>query len=238
MLDLRDLGDLLDDDKFRGKISKHFFSNDLARFHSVIANPGRLRAERLDRNKIITAVGDEITQQAPLLESLTEPTLLDTLSRALPTWIPRLSHLRVLNLFDGKALADETIQNLLHAHCPNLEALKIYRSSNPEPDHALAMFINGMPENKLVDFETLGDCGVGAETCMALNSHGKSLRQLKLSLDEQGILALAHLQICTQLNTLSIGESLQESNSVPGTVVVATCLISLYVFENFADSPC
>ena len=206
MLDLRDLGDLLEDDKFRGNISKHFFSHDLARFHFTLETPIRARAGRLDRNKIISAVGDEITQQAPLLESLSEPTLLNTLSTALLTWVPRLPHLRRLDLFNGNAFADDMVRNLLHAHCPNLETLKIYHSpSGSETDHALATFINGMPENKLVDFETLGDCGIGAETCMALNSHGKSLRQLKLSLDQQGMLALAHLQKCTSLNTLAIG---------------------------------
>ena len=204
MLDLRDLNFLLDDDKFRGKISQYFFSGELARFHFVINTPGRKGAGRLDRNKILLAVGNEITQQAPLLEGLSEPTMLDTLSTALLDWAPRLSHLRRLELFDGKALADETVRNLLHAHCPNLDRLKIYRSSSIEPDHALAVFISGMPENKLAHFETIGDCGMGAETCLALNGHGKSLTQMKLALTEEGILALGLLQACTALDTLTL----------------------------------
>ena len=204
MLDLRDLGYLLEDDKFRGKISKHFFSDDLARFHFAVNTPGKRQVARLDRNKIVFAIGDEITQHAPLLEALSEPSLLDTLSTALLTWAPRLSHLRSLDLFDGKALAHETLRNLLHAHCPNLERLKIYRSSSIEADHALATFISGMPEDRLVHFENIGDCGIGAETCLALNTHGKSLIEMKLSLGEEGILALGLLQECTTLHTLSI----------------------------------
>lgn len=203
-LDLKDLGDLLDDDKFRGKISKNFFSNDLARFHLTMTVPTRIRAERLDRNKIVSAIGDEITQQAPLLEAITEPTLLDTLSTALLIWTPRLPNLRELSLFNGKALSDDTVRNLLHAHCPNLDSITLYHSSSAETDNALATFIGGMPENKLTRLEILGNCGVGPETCLALNSQSESLRELKLSLDEQGILALGMLKECTSLTTLAV----------------------------------
>ena len=203
-LDLKDLGDLLEDHKFRGKISKNFFSDDLARFHLTMKIPAKIRAERLDRNKIVSAVGDEITQQAPLLEAITEPPLLDTLSTALLTWAPRLPNLRELSLFNGKALADETVRNLLHAHCPNLDSVTLYRSSNTETDNAIATFIGGMPENRLVRFEILGNCGLGAETCLALNSQSGSLRELRLSLDEQGILALGLLKECTALTTLLV----------------------------------
>ncbi|KAK3709835.1 hypothetical protein LTR37_010663 [Vermiconidia calcicola] len=206
MLDLRDLGYLLEDDKFRGKISKHFFEGDLARFRIVMNTPGKGRVvERLDRNKIVLAVGDEITQQAPLLDAISEPSGLTTLSGALLTWVPRLGNLRRLELFDGNALADETVRNLLHAHCPNLDSLAIFRSSGSEADHNLATFIGGMPENRLVYFESVGDCGIATETCLALNSHGKSLQELKLALSEQGILALGLLQQCTAVTKLSIG---------------------------------
>ena len=118
--DLRDLGELLDDDKFRGKVSDHFFGGELKRFHFTTKGLGRF--VRLDRAKIISAVGDEITQQAPLLEAISEPTGLDVLSSALLNWIPRLAHLQRLDLFDGKALADERIRNLLHAHWAGLRS--------------------------------------------------------------------------------------------------------------------
>ena len=204
-LDLKDLGDLLEEDKFRGKISENFFSQDLARFRFITSTKTRNRVERLDRNKIVSAVGDEITQQAPLLEAITEPLILDTLSTALLTWAPRLPNLRELSLFNGKALADETVRNLLHAHCPNLDSITFFHSSSTETDHALATFIGGMPENKLARLQIIGECGMGAETCLALNNHSASLHELKLSLDEQGILALALLKECTALTTLAIG---------------------------------
>ena len=203
-LDLRDLGYLLEDDKFRGKVSENFFQGDLARFHFMTKGLGQARYARLDRARIIAAVGDEITQQSPLLEAITEPTAVDVLSTSLLTWIPRLSHLQRLDLFDGKGLADEVIRNLLHAHCPDLQMLRIFRLSSPEADHALAAFIGGMPENRLTYFETLGDCGISTETCLALNTQGTSLRQLKLALTEVGISALGLLQDCTALRTLSI----------------------------------
>lgn len=205
-LDLLDLGYLLEDDKFRGSIARHFFANDLSRFHFTINTPAKTRvASRLDRTKIVTAIGDEITQHAPLLETLSEPVLLDVLSTALLTWAPRLPHLCRLKLFDGKAFADEKFRNLLHAHCPNLEALTVCRSSHPDTDHALATFIGGMPENKLTSLEVIGDVGIAAETYLALASHAESLTSLKLRLGDEGILALGLLQSCTAIKTLAIG---------------------------------
>ena len=206
VLDLRDLSDLLDDDKFRGKIYKVFFAGDLAPYHFTGKTPVKSRAApRLDRDKIITELGNEITEQAPLLEVLSEPSLLSTLSTALLTWTPKLGQLRRLELFDAKTFGDETIRNLLHSHCPHLEAITVYRSSYPETDHALASFIGGMPENRLTHLDIIGDIGLGTETCLALNNHGKSLTTLKLRLGDEGILALALLQSCTSLETLSIG---------------------------------
>ena len=41
-------------------------------------------------------------------------------------WIPNLPKLRFLQLWDGKALSDERISNLLRVHCPKLEALALY----------------------------------------------------------------------------------------------------------------
>jgi hypothetical protein len=84
----------------------------------------------LDTKKIVTAIGDRITQHAPLLEELSESANSDILSTALLTWTPRLSHLRSLDFGDGKALADETIRNLLLTHCRNLDTLRIYHASN------------------------------------------------------------------------------------------------------------
>ena len=204
MLDLRDLGYLLED-VLRLKIhSRRFFANHLARFYFVLGKPTGSRPLRLDAIRVIRAVGDEIIKQAPLLEALSEPTRSDVLSGALLEWSPSLRHLQRLELFDGKAFADQTVRNLLHTHCPNLEMLKIYMSTSPEPDHALALFINGLQENKLTYFEILGNCGIGEETCVALNSQCKSLKTIRLALNEGGLLALGKLYACTAIESLSI----------------------------------
>jgi hypothetical protein len=204
-LDLRDLGDLLDDDKFRGKIAKHFFSGDLAEFRCLQqVSVGKGRATRLDIKKIVAAIGGQITRNAPMLEALSEPTNSNIFSSALSSWVDRLTHLRSLDLWDGTALADETLRNLLHVHCPNLSSLRIYSSPNDDADHALATFIGGMQDNTLTYFENISNCRIGGETCLALNTHGKSLQTLKLALAEEGIQALALLQECTVVQDLAI----------------------------------
>jgi hypothetical protein len=220
-LDLRDLGELLDDDKFRqGKISRHFFSAPLTQFH-LFVNPEakvgtRARPKRLDSQSIISAIGDAIVEQAPLLEGLTEPRMLDNLSQVLSTWAPRLTHLRRLDLWDGRALADAAIPNLLHVHCPNIDSLRMYHWAAADADAHLAAFIGGMQDNKLVEFENISNCHIGLETCLALNNHGESLKVLKLGLDEEGLLALGHLQDCTSLESLTI-ESLAPSPDLKDT---------------------
>lgn len=220
-LDLRDLGELLDDDKFRqGKITKNFFSAPLARFH-LLSDPGvkvgtRARPKRLDSQSIISAIGDTIVEQAPLLEGLTEPKMLDNLSTVLTTWAPRLTHLKRLDLWDGRALADETIRNLLHVHCPNIDSLRMYHWAAEDADQHLATFISGMQADKLVEFENISHCHIGPETCLALNSHGKSLKSLKLGLSEEGLLALGFLQACTSLEILTI-ESLSTAPDLKAT---------------------
>lgn len=207
-LDLRDLGNLLDDDKFRGKTAANFFADDLARFEHVLGTPMkaglRKTQKRFDISKIVAAIGDVITEQSPMLEGLTEPTTGDMLTRSLPQWAPRLSHLQSLDLWDGKALANETVRNLLHVHCSHLQRLRIYSWAAPDADLHLADFLSGMPENTLTEFENISLCTIGPETCSALNHHGKSLVFLKLGLVEEGVLALGFLQGCTALQTINI----------------------------------
>lgn len=203
-LDLRDLSDLLDDDKFRNKTLKKFFSGKLNQYHHVI-RVGKRRVERLDIKRIVAAIGDVITEASPLLEQLSEPSNSNVFSVSLPEWAPRLANLTSLDLWDGNALAGDTVQNLLHVHCPRISSLRVYQSPNQDADHVLASFIGGMPENSLIYFENISDCRIGAETFLALNHHGKSLRSLKLALDaEIGVLNLGLLQGCTAIETLAL----------------------------------
>lgn len=52
---------------------------------------------------------------------------LSVLSTALPRWAPDMSRLRSLELWEGKTLGDEIVQDLLHKHCPHLNRIKIYQ---------------------------------------------------------------------------------------------------------------
>lgn len=68
----------------------------------------------------------------------------------------------------------------------------------------MAEFISGMPRDTLSDFENHGECGLGPETCLAFNTHGKSLKALTLALPEKGITGLGLLQSCTSIEKLKI----------------------------------
>jgi len=202
-LDLQDLGgllDRLDETKFK-KVSQQFFAGDLARFHHVMRTTRKSGASRLDLKAILTDVGDLLTQKAPMLEAISEPASSDVLSTALPGWAARLSHLQELSLWNGITLKDEALQNLLRVYCPKLQVLSIFiatgsSATDSEPDRYLGQFIDGMPNDMLTSFENINTSGIGAQTCLALNSHGRSLTTLKLYLDEEGLLALGSLKGC------------------------------------------
>ncbi|KAK0850626.1 hypothetical protein LTS02_013105 [Friedmanniomyces endolithicus] len=205
-LDLRDFSALLDrlDETRSRKVAKQFFDSHLSSFHHVLQTTGKYRTTRLNSDRILAEVGDIITQQAPLLEGIAEPSTSDVLSSTLPAWAPRLTHLHELELWDGKALEDEHLRKLLHTHCPKLNRLRMYRSLASVPDRSIAAFISGMPQDALRSFENMDTSGIGPQTCLAINGHGRSLTSLKLALEEDEILGLGLLQGCTQLETLRI----------------------------------
>ncbi|KAK4993153.1 hypothetical protein LTR50_000639 [Elasticomyces elasticus] len=173
---------------------------------------GGRRVTRLKTHAIIGAIGEVITLGAPMLEAITEPAVGDVFSTTLSRWAPRLTRLRSLQLWDGKALGNETTRNLLYAHCPMLELLSLYQWQHADADHHLAEFISGLQPNKLVAFENLSVAGIGAETCVALNAHGKSLNSLKLLLTNDGLPALGLLQGCTALESLELTDMLGSTN--------------------------
>lgn len=84
-------------------------------------------------------------------------------------------------------------------------------STSPDSDQVLASFIGGMQPNKLIDFENIGNCRIGAETCLALSAQGASLKTLKLNLTEEGVSSLGLLRGCTALRELKI----ESDRSVP-----------------------
>ena len=76
-----------------------------------------------------------------------------------------------------------------------------------ESDSQLAQFLNRMPKNTLRYFENNGECGIGVQTCQALNTHGESLKYLALALPDKGIEGLGMMQNCTVIETLKLSET-------------------------------
>ncbi|PSK58745.1 hypothetical protein B9Z65_6760 [Elsinoe australis] len=210
VLDLRDLYNLLDDDKFRGKTLNYFFSGDLKYLHMMLDTPVSKRGPRRPRlnvQSIVLSIADSITKQAIKLEELTEPVAIgvDLLSNGLKQWSPRLHHLQVIQLSDGKALADYALQDLLISSCPVLHRVEIYRWMNDDrADPSLARFFSKLPTNTLTEFQNESECGIGPLACEALCTHSKSLTSLHLAVGHVGIPGLGKLKHLTSLQSLAL----------------------------------
>lgn len=135
-----------------------------------------------------------------MADQITGPVLASALLR----WIPRLPRLRSLQLWDGEALNDEHLTNLITVHCPNFNDLSIYSWAGDDTDHKLSMFISGLPTHHLNGFETISGTNIAAESFLALNSHGHSLRKLILYFGQEAVPHLGLLKGCTALETLDI----------------------------------
>ncbi|KAL9065764.1 MAG: hypothetical protein Q9157_007362 [Trypethelium eluteriae] len=196
-LDLNDLGQLFEADKFRTKIEKKFFEGELSKLR-ILSNTARPNTERLDINAVTNRVGDVVTEKAPLLEAISSNSGLDS-SSALRKWIPMLSKLQELKLFNGKTLADPAIPELITAHCPFFRRLWIFLWVTPESDHQLATFIQGIPTPTLHSLQIFSANGIGAESFLGLNHHAPTLKLLRLSAKPAH---LALLSSCTQIETL------------------------------------
>ncbi|KAJ9663584.1 hypothetical protein H2201_005545 [Coniosporium apollinis] len=207
VLDLRDLSNLLEDDKFKANIAKNFFSGKLSRFYIVLNTPSSKvatkpvhRAARLDVTSIIDAVGEAITPHSCMLEQISG----DVLPTALPRWVTRLPRLRSLELWDGRSLAEENLQELIARHCPNFDAFSLYMWSGEGQDHRFSTFISGLRPQSLQFFQVFRDAHIGVETCLALNDHGRSLKTIKLNLRSEALPNLALLKGCTAVETLHL----------------------------------
>lgn len=209
VLDLRDLYHLLDSDHLRRpKLIQWFFSGDMAQFHLIISNT-RSGRSALKTSDIVATMGNVIVNETQLLEGLTEAVPGSMLSTKLASWAPNLTNLRKLDFSDARCFADPETRSALLKHCPNISELRMYALTAKDADSQLAAYIETLPANSLRLFETIRDCQIGPETCAAFNRHGQSLRVLRLSLDDIGMLGLAQARACTQLESLSIdGRSL------------------------------
>ncbi|KAF2748035.1 hypothetical protein M011DRAFT_476664 [Sporormia fimetaria CBS 119925] len=206
-LDLRDLEQLLDDDQFRGKISKFFFSGPMASFHILSQQPlhqtrsyAARRVERVMVLGVIAAFGEVMTQHTPLLESISGRLAPD----ALPQWATRLPRLQALELYDGSPLEHDELHIAISEHCPNFNSLSIYTWSAEDRDHKLAQFLGSLRPQTLRMFETIRDIGAGAETFLALSMHGQSLKDLRLCVSADTVPQLSLLGGCTGLEQLRI----------------------------------
>ncbi|KAF2097222.1 hypothetical protein NA57DRAFT_57816 [Rhizodiscina lignyota] len=204
VLDFRDLNYMFEDDMFRGQVAQTFFGGDLSKYHKVQDTPSKARlrgrAPLLDRTSIIDAIGEDVTLQTHMAEQITGPILASALVR----WIPRLPRLRSLQLWDGAALGDERVANLITVHCPEFDDLSIYQWDGDDTDHKLSVFIAGLPSNHLHGFETISKTGIAAESFLSLNSHADSLRDLKLAIGADAVPHLGLLKGCTNLELLDI----------------------------------
>ncbi|KAF4553688.1 Hypothetical protein D9617_6g094190 [Elsinoe fawcettii] len=222
VLDLRDLYNLLDDDKFRGKILNYFFSGDLKYLHMMMDTPVSRkgpRRPRLNIQSIVLSIADSITKEAIKLEELTEPVAVgvDLLPNGLKQMSPRLGYLQVIQLSDGKTLADYSLQDLLISSCPLLNRVEIYRWMNDDrADESIARFFSKLPSNSLAEFKNGSDCGIGPLSCEALSNHSKSLVNLGLAITRNGITGLGKLRPLTNLQYLALTD-LQPPNNLVTT---------------------
>ncbi|KAI8936895.1 hypothetical protein NX059_006127 [Plenodomus lindquistii] len=204
-LDFRDLGNLLDDDQFRLKVSKQFFSGPLKQFEKseTRTNIKGKKYTRLNNADIIDAIGEVVTLHTPTLESISG----ELLSGPLVRWTPRLPRLTTLELWDGKPLEDERLHIALRDNCPQFSSLMIYTWRSDDTDHSFATFLSAMRPNSLKTLHAISDIRVGADTFLALNHHGQSLEDLQLSVTNETLPHLSLLQGCTALNNLRIDDT-------------------------------
>lgn len=202
-LDFRDLKNLIEDDKFKGKIMTHFFSEPLHKYNlteKVVLSVSRKKYSRLRVIEILDAIGDEVTKHTPTLDTISG----ELVSSALIRWAPRLPSLKSLELYDGIPLEDDLVHATIREHCPKFNSLSIFRWTAEDRDHKLSKFISAIRPQSLQFFEAITDIGASAETFLALNTHSKSLKELRLCVSNDSIPHLALLNGCTALESLYI----------------------------------
>ncbi|RDI88971.1 hypothetical protein Vi05172_g1007 [Venturia inaequalis] len=214
VLDLGDLEMLFEEVRFQpgGSIFSYFFSGHLARFNIPIATgalaktrSGKPRPPRLNFSAIFEAIGDEIIPKAPNLQRIDGPRGLT--GYAFVRWLPSLSKLQHLKVFDGNVLGNTQIPSLIRDNCPKLESLSIFMWIGTNCDQNLAAILSALPGNTLKSFATFSRTQFGSETCLALNSHGASLKVLELQLENEVVPQLGVLKDCTALESIKLTDA-------------------------------
>ncbi|KAL9049298.1 MAG: hypothetical protein Q9162_007291 [Coniocarpon cinnabarinum] len=208
-LDLRDLANLINDERFRGKIDKMFFEGAMKTFRRE--KEMRVRANRparkvVDADGVVEMMGDAIVPKTDTLQQLSGPFE----ATALLKWIPHLPRLQRLELWLGRALLGTDVQMAIYNHCPHFNALSISNWVDPhspiratldpnEADTQLGAFLSGLPEDSLAFFENIWAIGIGEKTCSSLARHARAMRELRLCVEKEAIPHLLLLKDCTSL---------------------------------------
>ncbi|QDS75671.1 hypothetical protein FKW77_007479 [Venturia effusa] len=209
VLDLGDLEMLFEESRFQpgGKIFNH-----LARYNIpmptgplVKTRSGKPRPPRLNFSAIFEAIADDIIPKAPNLERVDGPRSLA--GTAFVRWLPSLSKLRFLKVFDGNVLDDCRIPSIIGNNCPKFESLSIFMWIGPKCDQNLAAILSAIPNDTLRSFATFSRTQFGSETCLALNNHGASLKVLELQLENAVVPQLGVLKDCTALESIKLTDA-------------------------------
>ncbi|KAL8849019.1 MAG: hypothetical protein Q9221_005980 [Calogaya cf. arnoldii] len=203
-LNLEDLEELLQDSKFKNRISSMFFDGELAA-HKVETS-GPKNTLRLDPGRTSNTLGEVITTSTPMLEELSGKIENDALLR----WIPRTPRLRLLNLWEGGALVGAG--SLLRQHCHQFKTLSFWAWDHDDADQKFADFLNEIRPQTLESLEIFSFAKTGAESFLALSCHRDSLKELKLnSIDPTAMHSLHMLAGCTNLTTLLLTDATNRS---------------------------
>ena len=203
-LNLEDLEELLQDSKFKNRISSMFFDGELAAHK--IQTSGPKNTLRLDPGRTSNTLGEIITTSTPMLEELSGKIENDALLR----WIPRTPRLRLLNLWYGGALVGAG--PLLRQHCHHFKTLSIWAWDHSEADQKFADFLNEINLQTLESLEIFSVASIGAESFLALSCHRDSLKELKLnSINSTAMHSLHMLAGCTNLTTLLLTDATNRS---------------------------
>lgn len=209
ILDLHDLGELLDEHIFKNVASEDFFEGGMQDFRVSLELEHHSKP-RLDRISVVNAIGSSITkyvgdvalrdQNIAALREISGNALQEPLS----TWAWRLPRLESLRLWDGTALG-ESLAKAISATCPRFTSVRIYMAMSPEVDHQMGLFFSNLKPNSLQVFEILNRCQLGYKTLTALTSHNQSLQILDLGdLRTETILQLPLLKSCTAFRRLKL----------------------------------
>ena len=206
-LQLQDLQDLLQDDKFRvPRVSRTLFEGDMAKYRvdrQLQVSRKKNSYVLIDAEATVNGFAEVITQHAPMLEEFSGNQQLD--AGILAKSIPRMPNLQTLKVFQGEAL--NGMGPLLRTHCPLFSTLSFYGWQRPDADQHLATLLSEIKPNSLRSFEVHSTSNIGAETFLALNCHRESLKELKLNdIKADATSSLALLKECTKIHTLLLAE--------------------------------